>query len=83
MGANEAAERELRDWLQRLHVDNARHRLQRDVLVVDGDRRRERAHHRRHAWRPDPGRVDDVDTCDVGQSGRDPFCERRITHIDR
>jgi len=29
------------------------------------------------------GRADEVDTFDVGQSGRDPFCKRRITHIDR
>ena len=37
----------------------ARHRLQRDVLVVDRDRRREHADHRRHPRRPDAGRVDD------------------------
>ena len=46
------------------------HRLQRDVLMVDRHRRRERPHHGRHLRRPDPAGVDHVLGLDPPAAGQ-------------
>ena len=56
--------------------------VERDVLVVDGDRRREGPHHRRHLWRPDPARVDDLLGLDAARVRHDAAHLAALPELD-